>query len=178
MSRTAKKPVEIVDGVNVKLEGQVITISKDKSSLSCELNSKVEIAIDGNLVKFNAREGQANAWAQAGTARSLVHNMIEGVTKGFEKKLTLSGVGYRANVKGSTLSLTLGFSHPVEFAIPQGISIECPSATEVIIKGIDKQQVGQVAANIAKYRPTEPYKGKGIAIEGGKVVKLKEAKKK
>ncbi len=123
------------------------------------------------------REGKANGWAQSGTARSLLNNMILGVSQGFEKKLLLNGVGYRAQAQGKKLNLTLGFSHPVAYEMPEGISVETPSQTEIIVKGVDKQLIGQVAANIRAYRPPEPYKGKGVRY-ADEVVRRKEAKKK
>ena len=123
------------------------------------------------------REGKANGWAQSGTARSLLNNMILGVSQGFEKKLLLNGVGYRAQAQGAKLNLTLGFSHPVAYEMPEGVSVETPSQTEIIVKGVDKQLIGQVAANIRAYRPPEPYKGKGVRY-ADEVVRRKEAKKK
>jgi large subunit ribosomal protein L6 len=137
----------------------------------------VELDIKDGSVHLNAQENNLKAPMMAGTARSLISNMVRGVSEGFERKLTLIGVGYRAQVQAQNLNLTLGFSHPVSFAIPEGIHIECPSQTEVVIRGMDKQVVGQVAANIRAYRPPEPYKGKGIRYSD-EVVIQKETKKK
>ena len=142
-----------------------------------EVHPAVLVNQEGGAVSFKAVEGADNSIAHAGTARALVKNMIEGVSQGFEKKLELVGVGYRAQAKGNTLNLTLGFSHPVDYAVPEGITVETPSQTEILIKGIDKQKVGQVAAEIRAYRPPEPYKGKGVKYFGEHIVR-KEAKKK
>ncbi len=140
-------------------------------------NDGVEVVKEENQLKTLPREGVADGWAQAGTARSVLNSMMLGVTTGFEKKLELNGVGYRAQAQGNKLNLTLGFSHPVSYEMPQGISVETPSQTEVVVKGADKQLVGQVAANIRGYRPPEPYKGKGVRY-ADEVVRRKEAKKK
>ncbi len=177
MSRVAKAPVAIPAGVEVKLNGQEITVKGAKGELSRILNSAVVIAQEENNLTFGPKEGAANAWAQAGTARALVNNMVVGVTEGFTKKLTLKGVGYRAAIKGNAVGLTLGFSHPVEHELPAGIKAECPSQTEIIITGCDKQLVGQVAADIRSYRQPEPYKGKGVRY-ADENVRTKEAKKK
>ena len=177
MSRVAKAPVAIPAGVEVKLNGQEVTVKGSKGELTRVLNSAVVIAQEENNLTFGPKEGVANAWAQAGTARALVNNMVVGVTEGFTKKLTLKGVGYRAAIKGNSVGLTLGFSHPVEHALPEGIKAECPSQTEIIITGCDKQVVGQVAADIRSYRAPEPYKGKGVRY-ADENVRTKEAKKK
>lgn len=177
MSRVAKAPVAIPAGVEVKLNGQEVTVKGSKGELTRVLNSAVVIAQEENNLTFGPKEGVTNAWAQAGTARALVNNMVVGVTEGFTKKLTLKGVGYRAAMKGNTVALTLGFSHPVEHALPEGIKAECPSQTEIIITGCDKQVVGQVAADIRSYRAPEPYKGKGVRY-ADENVRTKEAKKK
>jgi large subunit ribosomal protein L6 len=177
MSRVAKAPVAIPAGVEVKLNGQEVTVKGSKGELTRVLNSAVVIAQEENNLTFGPKEGVANAWAQAGTARALVNNMVVGVTEGFTKKLTLKGVGYRAAMKGNSVALTLGFSHPVEHALPEGIKAECPSQTEIIITGCDKQVVGQVAADIRSYRAPEPYKGKGVRY-ADENVRTKEAKKK
>ena len=177
MSRVAKAPVAIPAGVEVKLNGQEITVKGAKGELTRVLNDAVVIAQEENNLTFGPKEGVTNAWAQAGTARALVNNMVVGVTEGFTKKLTLKGVGYRAAMKGNTVALTLGFSHPVEHALPEGIKAECPSQTEIIITGCDKQVVGQVAADIRSYRAPEPYKGKGVRY-ADENVRTKEAKKK
>ena len=177
MSRVAKAPVAIPAGVEVKLNGQEVTVKGSKGELTRVLNSAVVIAQEETNLTFGPKEGGTNAWAQAGTARALVNNMVVGVTEGFTKKLTLKGVGYRAAMKGNSVALTLGFSHPVEHALPEGIKAECPSQTEIIITGCDKQVVGQVAADIRSYRAPEPYKGKGVRY-ADENVRTKEAKKK
>ena len=177
MSRVAKAPVAIPAGVEVKLNGQEITVKGAKGELTRVVNNAVVVAQEENNLTFGPKEGVANAWAQAGTARALVNNMVVGVTEGFTKKLTLKGVGYRAAMKGNSVALTLGFSHPVEHALPEGIKAECPSQTEIIITGCDKQVVGQVAADIRSYRAPEPYKGKGVRY-ADENVRTKEAKKK
>ncbi|MEP7705890.1 50S ribosomal protein L6 [Paraglaciecola sp. 25GB23A] len=177
MSRIAKAPVDIVSGVEVTIAGQVVTFKGKKGTLSRTFNDAVEIVQEENQLKTLPREGMANGWAQAGTARSLLNAMVIGVSEGFEKKLLLNGVGYRASAQGSKLNLTLGFSHPVAYEMPAGISVETPTQTEILVKGVDKQLVGQVAANIRGYRPPEPYKGKGVRL-ADEVVRRKEAKKK
>lgn len=177
MSRVAKAPVAIPAGVEVKLNGQEITVKGAKGELTRVLNNAVVIAQEENNLTFGPREGVVNAWAQAGTARALVNNMVIGVTEGFTKKLVLKGVGYRAAIKGNAVSLTLGFSHPVEHELPAGVKAECPSQTEIVLTGADKQLVGQVAADIRSYREPEPYKGKGVRY-ADENVRTKEAKKK
>lgn len=177
MSRIAKAPVELPKGVEFRQEGNMVTLKGDKGELSLELNSEVVLTRDENLLQLAPRSGSRFAVAVTGTMRSLLANMVEGVTNGYERKLELVGVGYRAQMQGKTLNLTLGFSHPVSYSAPEGISIEAPSQTEVVIRGIDKQQVGQVAAEIRHFRPPEPYKGKGVRYANERVV-LKEAKKK
>lgn len=177
MSRIAKAPVAIPAGVEVTLNGQEITVKGGKGTLTRVLNDAVVVATEEGKVTFGPREGAANAWAQAGTARALVNNMVVGVTEGFTKKLQLNGVGYRAAVKGNAVNLTLGFSHPVEYALPEGVKAECPSQTEIVLTGADKQSVGQAAANIRAYRKPEPYKGKGVRY-ADEHVRRKEAKKK
>ncbi|QEP42591.1 50S ribosomal protein L6 [Ectothiorhodospiraceae bacterium BW-2] len=176
MSR-AMKPVAIPAGVTISIENSVLSVKGSKGELNQAIHATVATHIAESEVHFAPAEGANDAIAMVGTMRSLLTNMIQGVTSGFEKKLELIGVGYRAQSAGTTLNLALGFSHPVEFAVPAGISIETPSQTEVVIKGIDKQQVGQVAANIRSYRPPEPYKGKGIRYSGEHIIR-KEAKKK
>lgn len=177
MSRVAKAPVDVVSGVEVSISGQDVTIKGKNGTLINNFNKAVEVVQEDNQLKALPREGFANAWAQAGTVRALLNTMIQGVTQGFEKKLQLNGVGYRAQAQGSKLNLTLGFSHPVVYEMPEGITVETPSQTEIIVKGADKQQVGQVAANIRAYRPPEPYKGKGVRY-ADEHVRRKEAKKK
>jgi large subunit ribosomal protein L6 len=177
MSRIAKEPVALPQGVEFKQDGNVITIKGSKGSLTLDLNSEVELANEENTLSVKARSGSRFATAIAGTTRSLLANMAQGVSQGFEKKLELVGVGYRAQSQGAKLNLTLGFSHPVVYEVPEGITVETPSQTEVLVKGADKQKVGQVAAEIRRYRPPEPYKGKGVRYSDERVV-LKEAKKK
>jgi len=177
MSRIANSPVEIPAGVEVSLAGSSISVKGPKGSLERVIHASVAVAQDGDVLKFSARNVQKGAVAMAGTMRALTSNMVVGVTAGFEKKLSLIGVGYRAQAQGKVLNLTLGFSHPVSYESPEGITIETPSQTEIVIKGVDKQVVGQVAADIRAYRPPEPYKGKGVRYADEHVV-MKEAKKK
>lgn len=175
MSRIAKAPVAIPAGVEVVVNGQELTVKGSKGAVSRTLNEAVVIKNEDGELKFSVAEGVSTA--QAGTARALANNMVIGVTEGFEKRLQLQGVGYRAQVQGNKLNLTLGFSHPVVYELPEGISAEATSATDLIIKGVDKQVVGQVAADIRAYRRPEPYKGKGIRY-ADEHVRRKEAKKK
>lgn len=177
MSRIANKPVELPSGVEVSINGQNITVKGSKGTLEHVVHDSVEVAQNDNVLTFKARSQAKSSRALSGTTRALVFNMVTGVSNGFEKKLELVGVGYRAAAKGKVLDLTLGLSHPVNFEVPEGITIETPSQTEILVKGIDKQQVGQVAAKIRDYRPPEPYKGKGIRYSDEHVVR-KEAKKK
>ncbi|MGJ3499781.1 50S ribosomal protein L6 [Piscirickettsia salmonis] len=177
MSRVAKSPITIPSGVEVTIKDQQVSVKGPKGALARELNHLVAIAHEDKVLTFAPASEASGAWAQAGTARALLNNMVTGVSQGFEKKLQLVGVGYRAQAQGKTLNLTLGFSHPVNFAVPEGITIETPSQTEILVKGTDKQVVGQVAANIRGYRPPEPYKGKGVRYADETIV-LKEAKKK
>ena len=177
MSRIARNPVELPQGVEFKQDGNVVTIKGGKGSLSLELNNEIELKQEENSVAVMARSGSRFAGAMSGTTRALLANMVKGVSEGFSRKLELVGVGYRAQMQGSKLNLTLGFSHPVVYDIPEGVSVETPSQTEVVIAGSDKQKVGQVAAEIRRFRPPEPYKGKGVRYADERVV-LKEAKKK
>ncbi len=177
MSRVASNPVALPKGVEVKQSGSQLSVKGPKGELSMPLHGEVELSLADDNASVAARSGSKLANAMAGTTRSLINNMVQGVTTGFERKLELVGVGYRAKAQGKTLNLTLGFSHPVDYPIPEGISIETPSQTEVVIKGMDKQKVGQVAAEIRRYRPPEPYKGKGVRYSDERVV-IKEAKKK
>jgi len=176
MSRIAKKPIEIPAGTEITISGQTVNVKGPKGNSSMGLHETVAIAQEGNLLSFSMKQ-ENEKMAMAGTMRSLISNMIVGVNQGFEKKLELIGVGYRAQAQGNTLNLTLGFSHPVNYAVPEGITIETPSQTEILVKGIDKQKVGQVSAEIRAYRPPEPYKGKGVRYSDEYVVR-KEAKKK
>lgn len=177
MSRVAKAPVTIPAGVTVTLSGQDIKVKGPVGELSHVINGLVAVSQEENSLVTNVATESKEAWAQAGTARAIINNMVEGVSKGFEKKLLLNGVGYRAKAAGKSLNLSLGFSHPVDHAIPAGVTVETPSQTEVILKGADKQLVGQTAANIRAYRKPEPYKGKGIRYSD-EHVRRKEAKKK
>jgi large subunit ribosomal protein L6 len=177
MSRVAKQPVELPSGVEVKIDGQAVTVKGGKGSMQHDVHSSVEIRQDDNVLTFAPRDGSKTAMALAGTMRALVSNMVTGVSQGFEKKLQLVGVGYRAQAQGQKLNLTLGFSHPVDYPVPEGITVETPSQTEVVVKGVDKQRVGQVAAEIRAHRPPEPYKGKGVKY-ADEIIVRKEAKKK
>ncbi len=177
MSRIANNPITIPANVTVNVDGQSVVVKGGKGEVDFTLSDMVGLDIEDNVIKVKVIEQNRNATTMAGTTRALVNNMVTGVSAGFEKKLTLIGVGYRAQTKGKVLDLTLGFSHPIEYKIPDGITIETPSQTEVIVKGVDKQKVGQVAAKIRSYRPPEPYKGKGVRYSDEHVVR-KEAKKK
>lgn len=177
MSRVAKAPIVIPAGVEVKLNGQEITVKGKKGELSREIHPYVEVKQVENELRFAPSNSELTAWAQAGTARALVNSMVVGVSEGFTKKLQLVGVGYRAQVKGNTISLALGYSHPIEHELPKGIVAECPTQTEIVLQAIDKQLIGQVAADIRAYRKPEPYKGKGVRY-ADEVVRTKEAKKK
>ncbi|MBC8519100.1 MAG: 50S ribosomal protein L6 [Gammaproteobacteria bacterium] len=176
MSRIANAPVEIPTGVDVTVSGQKIQVKGANGSFDYDVHETVNVAHEDNVVRVSAKGGK-ECVAMAGTMRALINNMVVGVSAGFEKKLTLIGVGYRAKAAGKKLELTLGFSHPVNYAIPEGITIETPAATEVVVKGADKQKVGQVAAEIRAFRPPEPYKGKGVRYTDEHVIR-KEAKKK
>jgi large subunit ribosomal protein L6 len=177
MSRIAKAAVSIVSGVEVSIAGQEVTVKGSKGTLTRVFNDAVEVKQEDGTLTTAPKEGAANGWAQAGTANSLLTSMIKGVSEGFEKKLQLNGVGYRAQAQGSKLNLTLGFSHPVAYEMPKGITVQTPTQTEIVVSGTDKQVVGQVAANIRAYRPPEPYKGKGVRY-ADEMVRRKEAKKK
>jgi large subunit ribosomal protein L6 len=177
MSRIAKAPIELPSDVDVNIAGQDVTVKGKNGTLSISLNEAVAVNQAENVLTFEPREGASDGWAQAGTARAIVNNMVTGVASGFEKKLTLIGVGYRAQIQGSAINLTLGFSHPVVYNLPQGVTAETPSQTEIVLKSADKQLLGQVAAEIRAYRPPEPYKGKGVRYSD-EYVRRKEAKKK
>ena len=177
MSRIAKAPITVPAGVEVKVNGQEITVKGGKGELVRTLNDAVVVKLEDGVLTFAPVEGVKDAWAQAGTARANVNNMVIGVTEAFKKTLLLQGVGYRTQVKGQDVNLTLGFSHPVVYSLPKGITATAPSQTEIIIEGADKQQVGQVAAEIRAFRPPEPYKGKGVRY-ADENVRRKEAKKK
>ena len=177
MSRVAKYPVQLPKGVEATLGATEISIKGPLGTLKQFMLPAVSVEQDGDKLQCKAIAGAPNGGAMSGTMRSLLNNMVAGVTKGFEKKLTLIGVGYRAQAQGNKLNLSLGFSHPVVHEMPSGIKVETPTQTEVVIKGIDKQQVGQVAAEVRAYRSPEPYKGKGVRYADEKVA-LKETKKK
>lgn len=177
MSRIAKAPVAVPAGVEISISGQTISAKGKNGQLSLDMHPAVSVAQAEGVLNFGTRDGSKQAVALAGTTRSLVNNMVTGVNEGFKKELTLIGVGYRAAVSGSTLNLTLGFSHPVEYSLPEGIKAEVPNPTTVIISGADKQTVGQVAAEVRGFRPPEPYKGKGVRYSD-EFVRRKEAKKK
>ena len=175
MSRVAKAPVAVAKGVDVKIDGQHVTVKGSKGTLELDVHPSVAVSLEeGSLSVAPANDAD---WAMAGTMRALLGNMVHGVSEGFQKKLQLVGVGYRAQGKGKVLNLSLGFSHPIDFPVPEGITIETPSQTEVVVSGSDKQRVGQVAAEIRAFRPPEPYKGKGVRYADEHVIR-KEAKKK
>ncbi len=177
MSRVAKNPVTVPSGVEVSLDGRQVKVKGSKGELNHSCHEWVEIDREDGELRFRANRERQDAVALAGTTRALVNNMVRGVSVGFERRLQLVGVGYRAQAQGKSLNLTLGFSHPVDFQIPDGVTIETPIQTEIVVKGIDKQLVGQVAAKIRAYRPPEPYKGKGVRYSDERVA-MKEAKKK
>ncbi|MEX6503502.1 50S ribosomal protein L6 [Pseudomonas zhanjiangensis] len=177
MSRVAKNPVTLPAGVEIKLAGQQLSVKGAKGTLELNVHSSVEVVQEAGELRFAARNGDQQTRAMAGTTRALVNNMVIGVSAGFERKLQLVGVGYKAQAKGQVLSLALGFSHPIEYALPEGVVAETPNQTEILIKGVDKQLVGQVAAEIRDFRRPEPYKGKGVRY-ADEVVRRKEAKKK
>lgn len=174
MSRVAKKPISLPKGVECKLDAGTVTVKGPKGTLVLATPPGVDVAVDDGVVKFSAKE--QDDVKLAGTARALVNSMVIGVSEGFQRKLELVGVGYRAALQGKDLNLSLGFSHPIVFKAPEGVTIEVPSQTEILIKGADKQSVGQVAAKIRAFRPPEPYKGKGVRYSGEQIT-LKEAKK-
>lgn len=177
MSRVAKNPITVPKGIEIKQAEQEITVKGPKGSLTLKLNSLIQVESTDDVLRIKPKTESRESWAQAGTARSLINNMIIGVVSGFEKKLQLQGVGYRAQVKGKVINLTLGFSHPISYELPEGVSAEAPSQTEIILKSADKQLLGQTAANVRAFRPPEPYKGKGVRY-ADEHVRRKEAKKK
>lgn len=177
MSRVAKAPVEIPSGVDFKVNSNVVSVKGPKGLLEQNINKLVDISVSDNVVSFKPADTNPNGWAQAGTARALVNNMVNGVTQGFERVLELVGVGYRAQSSGKKLTLSLGFSHPIDYVLPEGVTAETPAPTSVVLKSIDKQLLGQVASEIRSFRPPEPYKGKGVRYAGENIVR-KEAKKK
>ena len=177
MSRVAKDPIVLPSGVEVTLSGDELSVKGAKGQLSMKVNPAVRIAREEGRLTFEPNGDAENGWAHAGTARALANNLVVGVSEGFEKRLQLVGVGYRAQAQGRALNLSLGFSHPVVYELPEGIEAETPTQTEVVIRGIDKQRVGQVSAEIREFRPPEPYKGKGVRY-ANEQVRRKEAKKK
>jgi large subunit ribosomal protein L6 len=177
MSRVAKNPVTIPKGVEVKIQNNLITVKGAKGILSANLHPMVNVAAKDNQISVGFDRSNKLQTALAGTARANIANMVHGVSSGYERKLSMVGVGYRAQAKGQVLSLSLGYSHPIDFVAPEGITLETPSQTEILVKGCDKQKVGQVAANIRAYRSPEPYKGKGVRYSDEIIIR-KEAKKK
>jgi len=177
MSRIGKRPVELPDGVSASVSGQTIEVKGPKGTRSFKATDDVTIAVDGSSVTVEPRGKSKRARQQWGMSRTMVANLATGVSTGFKKELELSGVGYRAQMQGNTLKLSLGYSHDVDFDVPEGITVTAPKQTEVVVEGIDEQQVGQVAANIRAWRVPEPYKGKGIKYKGEYVFR-KEGKKK
>ena len=177
MSRVAKSPVTIPAGVTVTINGQDVQVKGAKGELSTLIHDLVAVAQEGTELKLSPREDSQAAWMQAGTARAVLNNLVIGVSAGFERRLQLIGVGYKAAAKGKVLNLALGFSHPVDYALPEGVTAETPTPTEIILKSVNKQLLGQAAANVRAYRPPEPYKGKGVRYVGENVLR-KEAKKK
>tara|TARA_B100001250_G_scaffold410027_1_gene435636 strand:- start:757 stop:1290 length:534 start_codon:yes stop_codon:yes gene_type:complete len=176
MSRIANNPINIPTGVDVNIVGDLVKIKGNKGELSHNVHPLIKVEKVDNTLRTTTKADSNLAKALSGTTRALIQNIVTGVSEGFERKLVIVGVGYRAAVSGKTLNLTLGFSHPVVFKIPEGITVETPSQTEITIKGSDKQLVGQVAADIRAYRPPEPYKGKGVRYLDERIVR-KEAKK-
>ncbi|MGB5605337.1 MAG: 50S ribosomal protein L6 [Gammaproteobacteria bacterium] len=177
MSRIAKQPVPVPASIEIRENGQQVTVKGPKGTLEHNIHALVEMTQADGELNFKPRDESKSAVALAGTTRAVISNMVVGVSEGFQKKLELVGVGYRAQSKGKVLNLTLGFSHPIDYSLPEGVTAETPSQTEIVISGNDKQQVGQVAAEIRAHRPPEPYKGKGVRYSDEIVVR-KEAKKK
>jgi large subunit ribosomal protein L6 len=177
MSRIAKKPIELPPGVELSVNGREVSAKGPKGVLSMTLHDAVELKQEDKVVTLAPKDSRQSSLAVTGTMRSIINNIVEGVTNGFERKLQLVGVGYRAQAQGKQLNLSLGLSHPVNYPVPEGIEIETPAATEIVVRGCDKQRVGQVCAEIRAYRPPEPYKGKGVKYADEQIVR-KEAKKK
>lgn len=176
MSRVAKDPVSIPKGVEVKLNGSDIAVKGSNGNLTMVINDAVEVKQEDDKLVFAPRD-EKTSWAMAGTTRALVSNMVVGVSQGFERKLELNGVGYRAKASGKSVNLTLGFSHPIDYQLPEGVTADTPTQTEIVLKSADKQLLGQVASEIRAFRPPEPYKGKGVRY-ADEYVRRKEAKKK
>lgn len=177
MSRIAKKPITLPAGVDFNVTGNTVNVKGSKGTLSKSVHSLVTVSVEGTEVTVNVVRDTQEAWMQAGTMRANLANMVAGVSAGFERRLLLVGVGYRAAVQGNAVNLNLGFSHPVVHQLPEGVTAEAPSQTEIVLKGIDKEVLGQVAAEIRGYRPPEPYKGKGVKYADEYIVR-KEVKKK
>ena len=177
MSRIAKYPVPVPDKVQITVDGSEVTVKGPLGTLKQAISREVVVKLENNQVTFAAADESKASNALSGTMRANVANMVKGVREGFQKKLTLVGVGYRAQAQGNKLNLTLGFSHPISYSLPEGIKAETPTQTEILIKGVDRQKVGQVAAEVRAYKPPEPYKGKGVRYADEKVV-IKETKKK
>jgi len=177
MSRVAKNPVALPKGVTATVDGETVTVKGAKGAISLPLRRGLSLAQEGQEVRVEVAERSRESLMHAGSLRAHLANIVRGVSQGYEKKLELVGVGYRAQAQGRSLNLTLGFSHPVVYAVPEGVTIETPTQTEILVKGADKQQVGQVAAEIRAYRAPEPYKGKGVRYSGERI-ELKETKKK
>jgi large subunit ribosomal protein L6 len=177
MSRIGKKPVAVPSGITANVEGQTVKIKGPKGALQVVLHDDVSVKLDGGQIQVDPRSQSKRARSQWGTSRTLIANLIAGVTKGFEQRLEINGVGYRASIQGKNLQIALGYSHDIVYAIPEGITIATPRPVEIVISGMDRQRVGQVAAEIRDYRPPEPYKGKGIKYAGERIFR-KEGKKK
>ena len=177
MSRVGKQPISIPKGVDITITGKRVAVKGNKGTLTLNLHGYIDAYQEDGVIRLVPVQQDTAHWAMCGTMRALLNNMVIGVSQGFEKKLQLIGVGYRAQAQGQKLNLSLGFSHPIEFSVPVGIVVETPSQTEILVKGSDKQQVGEVAAKIRAYRPPEPYKGKGVRYADEHVM-MKEAKKK
>lgn len=175
-SRIARKPISVPNGVDVSIKGKTVTVKGKNGQLSWDVPQQVGIEHNDNIIKLSMNDASKQAKALSGTSRALINNMVLGVSQGFEKKLTLVGVGYRVQIKGKQLVLLLGFSHPINFDLPEGVQAVAPTQTELTISGADKQLVGQVAAKIRAFRPPEPYKGKGVRYTDEKIV-IKEIKK-
>ena len=176
MSRIANNPITVPDNVEIDVNGANVRIKGGKGELTHTLHSLVQLDREDNLLRFSAQDDSKSARSLAGTTRAIIQNMVTGVSEGFEIKLEITGVGYRAQASANSLSLSLGFSHPVELVIPDGITVETPSQTQIVVRGADRQKVGQVAADIRSYRPPEPYKGKGVRYADEQILR-KEAKK-
>ena len=177
MSRVAKQPISVPSGVEIAIDGQSVTVKGPKGTLEHRIHDTVEVVRNDDALHCSAREGGENGVALAGTTRAVINNLVVGVSEGFERRLQLVGVGYRAQMQGDALNLALGFSHPIKFEAPEGVTLETPSQTEIVVRGVDKQKVGQAAAEIRAFRPPEPYKGKGVKYDD-ELIRRKEAKKK